>query len=49
MDFFVHGVSRNEVDKKVTNFLFDIYKQKLSQVMKESLLWIMVAKGNIGL
>lgn len=49
MDFFVHGVSRNEIDKKATKFLFDIYKQKLFQMMKESLLWIMVAKGNIGL
>jgi hypothetical protein len=41
-----HGVSRHGVDRKPTAYLFDLYKQKNSQ-MKERVQWIM-AKGSLG-
>jgi hypothetical protein len=41
-----HGVFRYEVDRKPIAYLFDLYKQKNSQ-MKGRLHWIM-AKGDLG-
>ena len=31
VQLITHGVSRHEIDKKPTAFLFDLYKQKNSQ------------------
>ena len=39
----VYGVSGNEMDKKPTAFLFDLYESNFLKQMKESLHWI-VAK-----
>jgi hypothetical protein len=33
-----HGVARSEVDRKPTQFFLDLYKQKTSEQMSESLL-----------
>lgn len=35
-----HGASRHEIGKNLTEFLFDPYKWKHSQRMKQRLYWI---------
>lgn len=42
-----HGISRHEIYRKPTGYLFDLYNQKPLKQMKERLHWIM-AEGNLG-
>lgn len=40
------GVSRHEIDEKPTTFLFNIYKQKISQANERKV--SLDSKGNVG-